>query len=334
LLTKTLRGILYARKIKKEKTKYRVKNWSEYNKSLINRGSITFWFSEDTIKKWISCKQTGEKGRPEIYSDEAILCALMIREVYKQPLRMLNGFLKSLFFLLGLHLPVPSYSQISRRSAALNKELKRLFKREAKDIVFDSSGLKVYGEGEWKVKVHGKSKRRTWRKIHIGIDPITQEIIVCDLTKNSASDSNTACNLLDEMKSRIRRAWGDGSFDDKRFREKIFQMGGEAIVPPPRNAAYKGAKDGWQRRRDLDVAAIQILGADEKARKLWKKLIDYHKRSLAETAFSRMKRILGPNLKARKFENQKVECQVKCLIMNKMLSLGMPISEPIFEMAA
>lgn len=317
-----------------EKTKYKILNWSDYNKSLINRGSITFWFSEDTIKKWVSCKETGEKGRPEIYSDEAILCALIIREVYRLPLRALQGFLNSLLSILGLNLPVPSYSQISRRSARLGKKLRRLFKREAKDIVFDSSGLKVYGEGEWKVKVHGKSKRRTWKKIHIGIDPTTQEVVFCDLTKNSVPDSDVACSFLNEMKGKINRAWGDGSFDDKHFREKIFQMEGEAIVPPPRNATYKGCRDGWQRKRDLDIAAIHILGADERARKIWKKLVGYHKRSLAETAFSRIKRILGPNLKARKFENQIVECQIKCLIMNEMLSLGMPISEPILEIAA
>jgi transposase len=321
-------------KSKKEKIKYRVKNWSDYNKSLINRGSITFWFSEDTIKNWISCKQTGEQGRPEIYSDEAILCALMIREVYKLPLRMLQGFLKSLFFMLSLNLPVPSYSQISRRSARLNKKLKRLFKRGAKDIVFDSSGLKVYGEGEWKVRQHGTSKRRTWRKIHIGMDPCTGEILLCEMTKNSASDSNVACHLLDEMEGKIERGFGDGAYDDKKFRKKITSKGGKAIVPPDRNAVYKGAIDDAMRQRDLDIAAIQILGGDERARKIWKKLIGYHKRSLGETAFSRIKRILGPNLKARKFENQKVECQVKCLIMNKMLSLGMPISEPILKMAA
>lgn len=322
------------KKLNKEKVKYRVKNWSDYNQSLINRGSITFWFSEDTIKKWMSCKQTGEKGRPEIYSDEAILCALMIREVYRLPLRMLQGFLKSLFFILGLSLPVPSYSQISRRSGRLNKKLKRLFKRGAKDIVFDSSGLKVYGEGEWKVKQHGHSKRRTWRKIHIGMDPHTGEILLCEMTKNSASDSSVGCQLLDEVEGKIERGFGDGAYDDQKFRKKVSSKGGKAIVPPDRNAVYKGAADPAMRQRDLDIAAIHILGADEAARKIWKKLIDYHQRSLGETAFSRIKRILGPNLKARKFENQKVECQVKCLIMNKMLSLGMPVSEPIFEMAA
>jgi hypothetical protein len=322
------------KELNKEKINYRVKNWPDYNKSLINRGSITFWFSEESIKKWVSCKQIRKKGRPEIYSDEAILCALMIREVYKLPLRMLQGFLISLFFMLGLNLPVPSYSQISRRNAGLNKKLKKLFKRGSKDIVFDSSGLKVYGEGEWKVKQHGKSKRRTWRKIHIGMDPHTGEILLCEMTKNSASDSCVAYQLLDEVQGRIERCFGDGAYDDQKFRKKIASKGGKAIIPPDRNAIYKGALDDAMRQRDLDVAAIQILGADERARKMWKKLIGYYQRSLGETVFSRMKKMLGANLKAHQFENQKVECQVKCLIMNKMLSLGMPISEPIIKMAA
>lgn len=301
---------------------------------MINRGSITFWFSEDVIKKWLSTHQTEKRGKPEVYSDEAILCALMIREVYKQPLRMLQGFLASLFFMLKLNLPVPSYSQISRRSARLNKELKRLFRKEAKNIVFDSSGLKVYGEKEWKVRQHGKSTRRTWRKIHIGMDPHTGEILLCEMTKNSASDSSVACQLLDEVEGKIERGFGDGAYDDQKFRKKIASKDGKAIVPPDRNAVYKGSSDDAIRQRDLDIAAIHILGADEVARKIWKKLIGYHQRSLGETAFSRIKRILGSNLKARKFENQKVECQVKCLIMNKMLSLGMPIAEPILEMVA
>jgi hypothetical protein len=320
--------------IKQEKTRYKIKNWSDYNKSLINRGSINFWFSEDMIEKWLSCKVSGDKGRPEIYSDEAILCALMIREVFKLPLRALEGFLISLISILGLSLCVPSYSQISRRCKKLNQKLKKSFKSPIKDIVFDSSGLKVYGEGEWKVKVHGKGKRRTWRKIHIGIDPHTGHIHLCELTKSFESDAKVACQLLDEVKGSIHHAWGDGQYDKRNFRKKVHSKGGKVIVAPPRNGTYKGSKEAWQRERDLDIAAINILGGDEEARKLWKKLSRYHKRSLVETSFSRIKRILGSSLKSRLFENQKVECQIKCLIMNKMLSLGMPISEPVFEIAA
>jgi hypothetical protein len=152
------------------KTKYRIRNWPEYNKALVQRGSITLWFSEESIKKWHdSPKAKGEKGRPRIYSDDAILCALLVRAVYHLPLRALQGFLFSLILSLGLKLLVPSYSQMSRRAKDLHKELKKLSSRRPCDIIFDSTGLKVYGEGEWKVRQDGVSKRRTWRKLHIGL---------------------------------------------------------------------------------------------------------------------------------------------------------------------
>jgi hypothetical protein len=320
--------------LNKEKTKYKITNWADYNKSLINRGSITFWFSEDVIAKWRSSKQTGKKGHPEIYSDDAILCALVIREVFRLPLRALQGFLFSLIMMLRLDLHVPSYSQISRRSACLNKKLNKFFKKGAAHIVFDSSGLKVYGEGEWKRRQYGKSKRRTWRKIHIGINPENGEILLCEMTKNSTSDAKAASDLLDKVKGKLKRITGDGAFDRWSFREKVARIGAKAVIPPKRNAVYRGDADGWRRERDLDIAVIKVLGGDDDARKLWKKLVGYHERSLVETTFSRIKRILGSNLKARKFENQRTECQVKCLIMNKMIKLGMPISEPVFEMAA
>lgn len=319
---------------KKEESNYRLTNWRDYNRSLINRGSITFWFSEETIKSWRSTKKIKSKGRPQVYSDEAIKCALMIREVFKLPLRSLQGFLTSLILLMKLPLHCPSYSQISRRSASLNKGLKRLFKKEAKDIVFDSSGLKVYGEGEWQVRQYGTSKRRTWRKIHIGMDPQTGEILLCELTTNSQADSKVASKMLDNLPNKLKRVYGDGSYDDNQFRKKVSLKGAESIIPPPCNAIYKGKKEKWQRQRDLDVAAIHILGGGDEARKIWKRLIGYHKRSLVEATFSRMKRMLGPHLKARSMDNQKVECQIKCLVMNKMVELGMPKSEKIFKLAA
>ena len=120
---------------------------------------------------------------------------------------------------------------------------------------------------------------------------------------------------------------------DDEFRKKVSSKGADSIIPPPRNAVYKGKSEKWQRQRDLDVAAIHFLGGDDEARKMWKKLIDYHKRSLVETTFSRIKRILGPSLRARSLDNQKVECQIKCLVMNKMVSLGMPKSEVVLELA-
>jgi hypothetical protein len=318
----------------KDKTKYKIVNWSEYNRSLINRGSLTFWFSKDSLKKWKSTKHTNAKGRPEIYSDDAILCALILRQVFNLPLRGLQGFIASVFNMLNLDLPVPGYTQICRRSKTLGHMLKKLSNKKITDIVFDSSGLKVYGEGEWKVRTHGKGKRRTWRKIHMGLCPHTQEIMLCELTHNNKSDAQVAEKLLDQVIETIDRVYGDGAYDDRQFREKVYLKGGRCLIPPPRNATYKGTVEGWERQRDANIAEIIGLGGDELARKLWKKLSGYHQRSLVETAFSRIKRILGPNLKAHLFENQMIEAQIKCLIINKMTSLGMPQSEPIFEMAA
>src|SRR5262249_29721745 len=150
-----------------KKLTYRVKNWAQYNTALIQRGNISVWFSDDAIRKWLAPKQSG-KGRPRFYSDDAILCALLLRAVYNLPLRALQGFLRALVSLLMLSLPIPCYTQICRRAQFLGQRIKRLCnKRKITDIVIDSSGLKVFGEGEWKVRQHGASKRRTWRKVHL-----------------------------------------------------------------------------------------------------------------------------------------------------------------------
>ena len=121
------------------KAKYRIRNWNEYNRSLIQRGSLTVWLSEDAVKKWIAPRKIGKKGRPELFSDDAILTALMIRFVFHLPLRALQGFLTSLVLMLAVGLPVPSYSQICRRAKSLGQELKRLSLKNISDIVIDST---------------------------------------------------------------------------------------------------------------------------------------------------------------------------------------------------
>ena len=126
---------------------------------------------------------------------------LLLREVYHLPLRGLQGFISSLFSFMGVRLPVPCYSQICRRAKHMKKALKRYKKRSAIDLVFDSTGLKVYGEGEWKVRKHGAGKRRTWKKLHLGIDLSTQEIVVAELTDRDGGDAATAEKMLDKIKA-------------------------------------------------------------------------------------------------------------------------------------
>ena len=198
---------------------------------------------------------------------------LTLREIYHLPLRALEDFVQSIFKQMDLNLPVPSYTQISRRAQTLHKKIPRLLRNGARHIIFDSTGLKVYGEGEWKVKIHGKSKRRTWRKFHIGVDADTQDIVVYQMTENNEGDGEVAEAMLDLVNGQIDVVYGDGAYDGRRFREKIHERGGKTIVPPPRNATFKGAEEGWQRERDINLAEIHGFGGGEEGRKLWKKCL-------------------------------------------------------------
>jgi len=304
---------------------YKIRNWAEYNKALIQRGSISIWMEEKSLKKWHSLSHTCLAGRPETYSDEAILMLLTLREVFKLTLRSLQGFTKSLFEYMGLDLPVPSYTQISRRAQTLHKRIKCLATgKKACHIIFDSTGLKVYGEGEWKMRVHGKSKRRTWRKFHIGIDAETQDILCFELTANDKGDAAAAEKMLDGLQRPIKSARGDGAYDGRGFRKKVYEKGGTCIVPPPRDATYKGASEGWERERDACLAAIEGFGGGDTGRMFWKMCSGYHQRSLVETAMFRTKKLFGERLKARSIGAQEAEAFCKCLAINKMNKLGLP----------
>ncbi len=305
--------------------KYNIRNWPEYNRALIQRGSITFWVEDQALKKWLSISYSGCAGRPEIYSDDAILTLLLLREIFKLTLRSLEGFARSLFQLMNLDLTVPSYTQISRRACHLHKRIKRMLNGKKNcHIIFDSTGLKVYGEGEWKMRTHGKSKRRTWRKFHIGIDVETQDILCCELTGNDEGDAEVAERMLNGMSGTIKSARGDGAYDASRFRKKVHEKGGISIVPPPRDAVYKGTLDGWERERDECLAIIAGFGGDERGRKLWKICSEYHQRSLVETSMFRVKKTCGDRLKARRQDTQQTEAICKCLVINKMNKLGLP----------
>ena len=304
--------------------RYRIDNWSEYTRSLIKRGSLTIWVEDEAIDGWLAHRRLKKRGRPQTYSNEAILMMLILREIYSLPLRALQGLVSSIFDLMELDLPVSYYTQVSRRSQGLGKIFKRRCKRGIVDVVFDSTGLKVYGEGEWKVRTHGTSKRRTWKKFHVGIDPSTQEVLVGELTTQRGGDAATAKDMLAQIKNPLGQVLGDGAYDSRDLWEAVEQMGGDLLVPPPTNATYKGAEDGWERKRDAALAEIQGLGGDEEARALWKKLKGYHRRSLVETTMYRLKQLLGRRLKSRCGANQSIEAQCKCLILNKMTELDLP----------
>src|SRR5579863_2282951 len=283
------------------KQKYQVRNWKEYNQSLVNRGKITLWLDDEAIQHWVPEKKQ-RSGRPFQYSQMAIDAALTIRYVFNLPLRATEGFLISIFSFLNVQLPVPDYTLMCKRG---KKAPQPEGSKQITDIVIDSTGVKVFGEGEWKVKQHGKSKKRKWRKFHIGLDPKTGEVVVHEATKSGAHDSQVGCRMIKQLK-RVENAYGDGAYDTRMFYETVASKGGKAIVPPRRGAVVneKLPEASPLAARNHSILEIIGLGGDDIARSIWKKLKGYHKRSLVETWFSRFKRMLGGSLRSHHEKSQ------------------------------
>jgi IS5 family transposase len=310
-------------KKKQTKTNYRVRNWKEYNAALTQRGSLTVWVSEDVIKAWRATARTGKKGHPQAYSNLAILTMLTLQEIYHLPLRGTCGFTGSIFELLKLTLPVPSYSQLSRRRQTLEVALPRTKSKEPLHLVIDSTGVKVFGEGEWKVRQHGYSYRRTWRKLHLAIDQATHMIHAVIVTTNNYSDGQILPELLEQVDDEIAQVSADGAYDKRNCYDALNERGAKATIPPQRNAKIwqHGNSKAERLVRDENLRRVRQVG-----RATWKKESGYHRRSLAETAMFREKRIFGDSVSAHSFNGQATQLLVRCAILNRMTQLGMPDS--------
>jgi len=312
-----------------EKKKHPIRNWSSYNQALVNRGSLTIWL-EDTPKTWMPSTQTGKKGRPKTYSDDAILLALVLRSIYHLPLRALEGFITSLFQMMHSPLPVPCYTQICRRAADLSQSLIRLSQTTPTDIVFDSTGVKVYGEGEWKVRQHGKGKRRTWKKVHLAICPKSHEIIMSELTESIETDGKVCEKMIPQLPESVQNVLADGAYDQSGVYQALHKRDIKSIIPPRKNSKPKDLVEApWYRPRNEALQEISKNENQTEGRKAWKQSSGYHKRSLVETAMFRFKSIFGGNFRSRETRRQKAELFAKSIAMNKMTQLGMPQRERI-----
>jgi IS5 family transposase len=308
--------------MKKQKTQYRIRNWAEYNAALINRGSLTLWVDEEALQAWRYHGPT-QRGAQYVYAEAAIQCMLTLRVVYHLALRATEGLARSVLGLLQVTLPVPSYSTLSRRAGEAEVALRALPRSEPLHLVVDASGFKVYGEGEWKVRQHGWSKRRTWRKLHIGVDEATGEIVAAVASEARVTDAEVLPDLLPQVEGEIRQVSADGAYDKRKCYEALEEYGVQATIPPRRDAKIwqHGNSGGAPWQRDENLRAIRRLG-----RRRWKQESGYHRRSLAETAFFRIKTIFGPTLQAREFPQQATELFLKVAALNRMTQLGMPES--------
>ncbi len=306
-----------------QKKRYHVRNWKDYNEALVKRGDINFWFDEEVIRQWHLPENTGKRGRPRIYSDIAIQCALTMREIFRLPLRATEGLIRSFIKWGNLDIQSPDYSTLCLRQKDLDVSLPKSKKKSPLHAVVDATGLKVFGEGEWKVRQHGYSKRRTWRKLHLAIDASNQEIEAAVVTTNDFKDSEVLPDLLEQIDSKLSQVSGDGGYDSHESYELIENRGANPVIPPRKDAVIAQHGNSYlpSKPRDEVIRKIRALG-----RKNWKRQSGYHKRSLAETAMYRLKTIFGGALRSRLFENQGTEALLRCFALNKMTSLGMPNS--------
>ena len=305
-----------------KKVRYRVRNWPTYNESLVKRGSLTLWISQDSVAAW-KAEQAPKRGGQFQYSDAAIQCLLVARSVFHLTLRATEGFAWSVLPLLGLRLTVPDYTTLCKRAKSLAVSLPR-WAAGPLHLVLDSTGLKVFGEGEWKVRQHGYTKRRIWRKLHLSVDVATQEIHGVLLSAASLDDAGAVPELLEQTTEPVAQLSADGAYDKRKVYDTCGERGIDQVAIPPRRDARI-----WQHgncaapplRRDENLRRIRQVG-----RRRWKQEANYHQRSLAETAMFRFKTIFGAHLQARQLPQQRTEARVKCVALNWMTHLGMPDS--------
>ena len=305
-----------------QKRRYRVTNWRAYNAALVARGSLTVWFDEAAVASWYETECTGRRGAPRRYADVAVQCGLVIREVFRLPLRALTGFLESLVRLLNLTLTIPDYSTFSRRAGALTVWIGRLAKRQPRHVVIDSTGLKVYGDGEWKVRQHGTTQRRTWRKLHLAVDAENHEVIAAELTAAFVGDAEVLPELLDQLPAEesLATVAADGAYDTHACHHAIRERQARALIPPRAGAvAWPPLAENQPHPRTTILETIQQDGC-----KAWKQQSGYHRRSLAETAMFRLKTLFGSGLHNHRFDTQTTQAYARLAALNTMTRLGMP----------
>src|SRR3954467_6612649 len=319
--------------------KRKVVNWRENDESLRRRGSLTVWFSDEVIEAWKASPRTGRGGRPE-YSDLAILTGLTLKAVFRLAYRQTEGLIGSVIGLLGLDLAVPDHSTLCRRAETL--EVPRPKPRgagagagadaaaggaddgaEPLHLLVDSTGLKLIGAGEWLVEKHATKRRRSWRKMHLGVDADTGRIVAATLTDRDEDDASQVGPLLDQVAEPVASVTGDGAYDQESVYADVAERhpGADVIVPPRSTAVPSATAETVPTQRDRHLQLIA-----EKGRMGWQKATGYNARARAEAAISRYKRVIGDGLHARTDRRRATEVNVGVHALNRMLELGRPAS--------
>jgi hypothetical protein len=304
--------------------RHKVTNWPAYDASLRQRGSLTVWFTEEAIAAWAAEPRTTRGGQPW-YSPLAILTALTLRAMFRLAYRQAEGLIGSIIGLLGLILRVPDHTTLSRRSATL--AVPRLQPTSSDGgarplhLLVDSTGLKLCGAGEWLVEKHGTKRRRSWRKLHLGIDAETGQIVASALTSKDVDDGAEVGALLDQVAGSLSSFTGDGAYDQDGVYAAVAERHPDAavIVPPRVTAVPSGTAETAPTQRDRHLQCIT-----ERGRMAWQQASGYSRRAKAEAAIGRWKQVIGDGLRSRTDKSRATELDVAVHALNSMLELGRP----------
>ena len=265
------------------KTKYGVANWPSYDRALVHRGDVTLWLSREAIATWKPAHVGTRGGQPK-YSNLAIETSLTLRLLFHLPLRQTEGFLASIFGIMGLALSVPDHTTLSRRGQSLDLALRRVRTGKRLHLVVDSTGLSIVGEGEWAAVKHGGPGKRGWKKLHLGVDR-SGYIIAHALTDATADDALTGIDLIEGITGTVASLTADAAYDTIAFYAVAAARGARVVVPPVKTATALG-KGTHSRARDRTIRMVTEVG-----RRQWQKASGYHRQARAENAFFRYKSI-------------------------------------------
>ena len=217
---------------------------------------------------------------------------MTLRLVFRLPLRQAEGFVRSILSLMDVHLEAPDHTTLSRRSQHLAIELSRLPAKGPIDLIVDSTGLSIVGEGEWAAAKYGRRGTRGWRKLHLGVDR-SGVIVAHMLTEATVDDATTGIGLVEALDADIARVTADAAYDTIAFYKTATARGATVVVPPNKTARVSRRKPRSS-ARDRTINKMKKIGC-----RRWKKEAGYHRQARVENAFFRYKAIIGCGLRAR-----------------------------------
>jgi hypothetical protein len=292
------------------------RDWHKYNRQLVNRGNINFWINPQVLKNW-QAKKKKKNGHPFIYGEELIQAMCCIRFKFHLSLRETEGFFSSLMSVMGNLFKVPCYTQLCRRMKTLALPEHLLQRKGVTDIVMDTTGLKIYGVGEWRNQKYGGKKR--WKKLHLALDPRSGKLVLAELTNEYVHDTQYLEKALQRTNRRNGRILFDGIADSRRCYEMARKYNKQLLTPPKKGAILRN-ESGYEGRNEA-IRIINRLGGDREAKSIWAKLVGYNKRVIAESMMSRWKQLFGGKLQSSCDQRQQIEIKLKAIMVNAMISM-------------